>query len=204
MEEIEKIRKDIAEFVEKILSLVPPYDRISIFLRECGFSRNFREMSKAHPELLQPEVFSILQQLLGIEIGGDGSISFSYDHIGYYLNGLIANIYKVFDSDNFRKELSEFIGKDIPNPLEEYVKVCINAIKQQDTKMIEILKVLIDESHNFEGLKNELNKRGILLEEDNLKSYLRTLKRLGLVEESYGYRIKDTIKKIHLKNFLDE
>lgn len=199
MEEIEKIRKDIIEFVEKILSLVPPYDRISIFLRECEFSKNFREMSKAHPELFHPEVFSIIQQLLGIKIESDGSISLN--HIGYYLNYLIANIYKVFDNDDFRRDLSEFIGKDIPNPLEEYVKVCINAIKQQDAKMIEILKVLIDGSYNFEELKNELNKRGIILEEDNLKSYLRTLKRLGLIEKYYEYRIKDTIKKT-LEKFL--
>ena len=201
MEEIEKIRKDIAEFVEKILSLVPPYDEISTFLRECGFSRNFREMSKAHPELLQPEVFSILQQLLGIEIGGDGSISFSYDHIGYYLNDLIANIYKVFNNGNFRKELSEFIGKEIPNPVENYVKACTDAIRQ-DTRMVEILKVLIDGFYNSKELKNKLDSKGISLNEDELMFYLKNLKRLGLIEVNYGgYCVKDIMKK-HLKKYL--
>ena len=200
MEEIGKVKKDIGEFVEKLLSLVPPYDRISIFARECGLSVNFREMSKAYSEFFHPEVFSIIQRLLGIKIESDGSMSLN--DLGYYLNNFIENIYKILNDDDFRRELSEFIGKDLPNPLEEYVKVCIDAIKQQDVKMIEILKILIDESYEFESLKSELNKKGITLEDSDLRSYLSTLKRLGLIEKSYrSYKVTNLMKR-HLENYL--
>jgi len=201
MEEIEKVKKDIGEFVEKLLNLVPPYDRVSILSRECGFSRNFGEISKVHLDFFHPEVFSIIQKLLGIRIESSGAIDFDYKGIGYYLNGLIAGIYAILDDDDFRRELSSFIGKELPNPLEEYVKACIDAIKQQDDKMIEILKVLIESSYDFQELKNELDKKGIKLEENDLKGYLRTLMRLGLVEKNYGYHVFDRVKR-HLIKFL--
>jgi len=158
VEEIEKIRRDIGEFVEKLLSLVPPYDRISILSRECSFSKNFGEMSKVHSEFFHPDVFSIIQKLLGIRIESSGSIDFDYNGVGYY--------------------------------------------RQQDTKMIEILEILIDRSYKFKELKNELNRKGIILEEDDLKSYLRTLKRLGMIEYDYGYYCVVDIAKRHLKKVL--
>jgi hypothetical protein len=200
MDEVEKIRKEVGEFVEKLLSLIPPYDRVSMLLRECALSKSFIEMSKAHSEFFQPEVFSIIQKLLGIEIESSGAIDLDYNRAGYYLSELIADLYIVLDDDDFRRELSIFIGKDLPNPLEEYVKACVDAIKQQDAKIMEILKVLIGRSYKFEELKSELNKKGIIVEDNDLISYLRTLKRLGIVEEYYGYRIVDRVEKHLMSN----
>ena len=199
MEEIENIKEKIAEFVEKLIRLVPPYDDISIFLRECGLSGDFIEMSKVHTQFFYPEIFSIIQRLLRIRIESSGAISLDTG-VGYYLYNLIFSIYDVFDDDDFRRELSEFIGKELPNPLEVCVRKVIEAIKQQDEKMIKIIEILIDRSYEFNELKNELDKRGIRLDTNTLKGYLRTLKRLGLIEQYYGYRIPTKVKRHLEKN----
>lgn len=206
---MEDVRKSLGEFVEKLLSLVPPYDMISMFSRECNFSGNFRELSVAHPEFFNPEVFSVIQRLLGLEIRSSGEITLSSrDGVGYYLNYVIGYVYEILDDDNFRDELSRFVEKQIPNPLEEYIKTCIDAVKQQDDKMIEVLRILTTVDYcSAKELKVKLDDKGIKVDEKELQAYVRTLSRLGLVETSwysdgsYSYKISSR-KRRHLKKYL--
>lgn len=202
---MEEIRKELGEFVEKLLNLVPPYDKISMFSRECGFSKNLRELSVAHPEFFNPEVLGIIQKLIGLEIRSSGEITLA--GLGYYLNYVIDHIYEVLDDDDFRDELSRFVGKQIPNPLEEYIKTCIDAVRQQDEKTIEILRILTTESCHNKELEAKLDEKGIKVNEKELQAYVRTLSRLGLVETSwysdggYSCSISDR-KRRHIKKYL--
>jgi DNA-binding HxlR family transcriptional regulator len=164
---------------------------------------SLKDLAKNYPEYVSLDVFSLIQKLLGLEIRSDGSLHFDYAEgrrLGHTLNELIKAIFETLDNDDIRKELSQFIGQEVPNPLEEYVKACINEI--ENTKALDVLRLLLGNSYKEDELRDVLMDKGIIISEDELREALATLSKLGLISRSYGYwGINDRMKK-HLEKYL--
>ncbi len=197
----DEIKLTLREFVQKLLNIVPPYDKTSAFLIECQSATSLKDLAKNYPEYVSLDAFSLIQKLLGLGIRSDGSLYFDYAEgrrLGHILNELIKAIFETLDNDDLRKELSQFIEQEVPNPLEEYVKACINEIK--NTKVLDVLRLLSGNSYKKEELRDVLIDKGIIINEDELKEALAILSRLGLIKRSYGYwSIDDRIRR-HLES----
>ncbi len=200
-----EIKLALREFVQKLLNIVPPYDKTSAFLIECQSATSLKDLAKNYPEYVSLDAFSLIQKLLGLGIRSDGSLYFDHAEgrrLGHTLNELTKAIFETLDNDDLRKELSQFIEQEVPNPLEEYVKACINEIENK--KALEVLRLLLGNSYKEEELKDVLIDKGIIINEDELKESLSILSRLRLIERSYGYwsinyRIKRHLEKLLLK-----
>ena len=200
-----EIKLALRDFVQKLLNIVPPYDKTSAFLIECQSATSLKDLAKNYPEYVSLDAFSLIQKLLGLGIRSDGSLYFDHAEgrrLGHTLNELTKAIFETLDNDDLRKELSQFIEQEVPNPLEEYVKACINEIENK--KALEVLRLLLGNSYKEEELKDVLIDKGIIINEDELKESLSILSRLRLIERSYGYwsinyRIKRHLEKHLLK-----
>lgn len=214
--EKEEIREAVAEFIEKILSLVPPYNEVSNKLiglgnrYRSGYDRKYelttQELSSFFPNL-GFEDMSLLMRLFGFEMKSDGRIEAStYSSTFHPLSDLRDRIYEVFNDDEFRKRLSDFTQREIENPARKFVSAAIEAIKKHEKgdKAIDLLKVMSEEEFSLEisRIKNKLIDKEIKIEEDELKELLSVLGHSGLVYSRSGsYEIRKPFKK-HIPEFL--
>jgi len=194
------VKMSLQKFIQKLLDLVPPYDKMATFLWEYPSTTSLKNLAENYPEYTSLDVFSLIQRLFGMEIKSDGTLLLDYTEgrrLGRALNELIKAVFETFDDDCLRKELSQFIGQKIQNPLEEYVKACIETI---DKKALEILKLLLSSSYEEEELRNILIDKGIAIDESELRDVLSTLLRFGLIKQSYNHwsivsRVKRHLEK---------
>lgn len=206
----ENFKEDLAKFIEKLISLVPPYDDISIKVQGLNSvhedHRNTMDVTSLFPQV-DIQNFSLISKLFGLEMRSGGKIDSSVYGIFKTLRELSGEVYKLLDDDRFRSELSNFIGKEIGNPAKEFVSKTVEAIKEHEEgdKMINILMIIQEKgiSTHLSEIKEMLGDKGISVENHELEDVTKMLLYSGIVNEvsPKSFSIPDHFRK-HLSDIL--
>ena len=206
----EEFKKELAEFIVKLLNIVPPYDTISH--RIMGLKRIYypstEDLAFIFPEI-SIENLSLLQKLFGMDLRSNGIVNTS---TGSYLISRVEelrnSIYNLFDDDSFRTKISKYIGKEIPNPSKVFVENAFEAINKHEKRkeLLEIMKIMASHSRiSVNDILTIFSERGIVMIKEEIEELLRILTHLGLVENwtVSHYRILDVLRR-HISGKLVE
>ncbi len=175
----EEVKEKISKLVELLLALTPISNEIVRILRETEIMK-YSEIAEKYEDYFDPKAFSRIAELLGIEVSG-GRVSLRYDGIGSFLKNLSGAIELKLSDDEFRKELSEWLEKEIPDPAERYVRLCMESIKEDEKLGLRVLKYLSRYGSYYSAIKEELAKEGISTSEDEIRESLYKISDLGII-----------------------
>jgi len=108
------------------------------------------------------------------------SASISISGFGYRVADLIDYTERVLSDEKKRKILEQQIGVSFPNPCKDYVKLCVDALKDKDPTAVRLLKILDEKGgFTFDRLLEESKEQGLEIADKNqLFEHLSKLARL--------------------------
>jgi hypothetical protein len=186
MTENSELKESFVEFIKSILALCPAYNRVSRMLLDMK-GRSTTEIDMKYPELFQERMAPLVCDLFDTTFGA----TISVHGFGEETARFIDYVETTLSNEKTRKILEQQLGVSFPNPCKEYVKLCVDALKEKDPTAAKLL-VTIDEMQesyfNFDRLLEEGRKRGLVIaDKAQLADHLSKLVDLNLVSISGEY-----------------
>jgi hypothetical protein len=183
-EKIEILKEKFKEFLGTLLMLCPAYNRFSRILVDLD-GKSASEVAAKYPELYEEKLLPVLFDFLGVSVSG---ARISVSGIGSDIIRLINGSEEFLSREEIRKVLKEQIGLEISNPCKDYVKLCIEALKEKYTISLKLLEILSTIGSNYLGrILEEAKKEGLeIRDETELSDHLQKLVDLRLITISRG------------------
>jgi len=178
MTEKTELKERSIEFIESLVALCPAYNRVSRMLLDMR-GRSTTETDMKYPELFQERLAPLFCDLFDITFGATISVS----GFGANIANLVDSIEKILSSEKKRKILEQQLGVSLPNPCKDYVKLCVDALKEKDLTAAKLLPI-IDEvgGGRLDVLLEEGRKRGLVIaDKTQLIDHLSKLADLNLI-----------------------
>jgi hypothetical protein len=178
MTENSELKESFVEFIKSILALCPAYNRVSRMLLDMR-GRSTTEIDMKYPELLQERMTPLVCDLFDITFGATISVYGFGAGVAYFID----YVERTLSDERKRKILEQQLGVSFPNPCKEYVKLCVDALKEKDPTAAKLL-VMISEMGviHFDRLLEEARKRGLVIaDKAQLADHLSKLVDLNLV-----------------------
>lgn len=136
------IREHLNNLIEVLIALSPSRNYITQFI--IMLPQDYPTLYDAYPEILKDEkIRNTLAQSFGVSLGSTISVS---GGLGNEIRGFITRIFSIFEDENIRKQLDEFL-KDIrtdpvPNLKEEWIELKIKGVSMEPTYGNDALRLL--------------------------------------------------------------
>ncbi len=133
-EKSEILKERFKEFLDTLLRLCPAYNRFTRILVDLE-GKSASEVAAKYPELYEEKLLPVLLDFLGVSISG---AKISVGGIGYEIIRLINSSEEFLSREEIRKVLKEQIGLEMSNPCKDYVKLCVDALKEKHTTSLRV------------------------------------------------------------------
>lgn len=191
----EVFKKDLKDFFEKLVGLCYAYDRVPVYFKMIH-GRSLREAKSIQPALGDINILELLNRFFGASTSGN--IMFNGEP-GKSLLSAIDMLDDRFSDEEVRELIKEVLSIELPNPAEEYVKVCREHIDEDVQRILSAALQVYSEYYDYaeyEKLLARLKEQGIELSKDDIKGKLVTVASLGIVKlEDFGIRIPKKYRK---------
>ena len=181
MSEKPELKERLVEFIKSLLALCPAYNIVSRMLLDMK-GRSTTEIDMKYPELFQERLAPLFCDLFDVNFG----VTISVSGFGEEIVRLIHSIEKTLSNEKKRKILEQQLGVSFPNPCEDYVKLCVDALKERDPTAVKILTIIDEKGYSsFETLLEECRKQGLVIaDKAQLADHLSRLADLNLISIS--------------------
>ena len=199
MSSVDEFRKDLGEFLKKLINLCYAYDSISTLFRMVS-GKSLREAKSIHPAMGDTDILELLNKLLGVSTSG--KIEFNGEP-GRSLLSVIEMLDDRFSDKHVRELISEVVGVEFPNPSEKYIEVYREYLDMDVRRILDAALKVYSEYNDYveyKRLLEVLREQGMELSREGLMEKLSTVALLGMVRlEDYGLRIPKKYREV-LKN----
>lgn len=196
-EEESEFKKDFGKLVKGLIALCPAYNSATRILRDTR-GKSIAHVSNAYPEIFDVKIMPALNSVFGFSPGVKTEVTSS--SVGYDLLTLIEGLEELLDDEGIRKVIGRSVGEEPPNPVRDYVEMCVDAIEKDDPTALKLLRIAAgDPSYiYFDPLISKAKEQfGLELDKEKLIEHLIKLDGLGLLSEFNEDRIlvKDRYKR---------
>ena len=201
MTEKPELKERLIEFIKSLVALCPAYNRVSRMLIDMR-GRSTTEIDMKYPELFQERLAPLICDIFDVNLG----VSISVSGFGAEIVRFIDSVERTLSDERKRKILEQQLGVLFPNPCKDYVKLCVDALKERDPIAVKLLTI-IDEigysSFSFQTLLEESRKRGLVIaDKAQLADHLSMLADLNLISISDEYVYPRDKYRGYAKKFL--
>jgi hypothetical protein len=194
-----ELKEKVVEFINSLVALCPAYNRVSRVLLDMK-GRSVTEIDMKYPELFQERMAPLFCDLFDITFG----VTISVSGFGANITSLVDSIEKTLSDEKKRKILEQQLGVSFSNPCKDYVKLCVDALKEKDATAAKLL-VIIDEMGGsyFDRLLEEGRKQGLVIaDKTQLADHLSKLADLNLISISRDYASPSDKYRGYAKEFV--
>jgi hypothetical protein len=184
MSEKPELKEKFIEFIKSLLALCPAYNSVSRMLLDMR-GRSTTEIDMKYSELFQERMAPLVCDLFDVTFGTTISVS----GFGTGITGLIDSIEKTLSNERKRKILEQQLGVSFPNPCKDYVKLCVDALKEKDPNAAKLLPIIENMGGGYlDRLLEEGRKQGlVIVDKTQLTDHLSKLTDLNLISISGDY-----------------
>jgi len=194
-----ELKERFVEFIKSLVALCPAYNRVSRMLLDMR-ERSTTEIDMKYPELFQERMAPLICDLFDITFGTKIYVS----GFGAEIARLIDSIEKTLSNEKKRKILEQQLGVSFPNPCKDYVKLCVDALKERDPTAVKLLTIIDEKGYSsFETLLEECRKQGLVIaDKAQLADHLSRLADLNLISISGEWASPSDKYRGYAKEFL--
>lgn len=182
MTEEPEVKERFVDFIKSLLALCPAYNLVSRMLLDME-GRSTTEIDMKYPELFQQRMAPLVCDLFDVTFGTTISVS----GFGKEIVRFVDSVERTLSNEKVRKILEVNLGISFSNPCRDYVKLCIDALKEKDPTAAKLL-VIIDRmgySTSFNTLLEEGRDQGLVIaDKAQLADHVSKLADLNLVRIS--------------------
>jgi hypothetical protein len=199
MSEKMELKERLVEFIKSLIALCPAYNYVSRILLDMT-QRSTTEIDLKYPEIFQERLAPIFCDLFDITFG----VRISVSGFGYEITRLVESVERTMSDERKRKVLEQQLGVSFPDPCKDYVKLCVDALKEKDPAAAKLLVIIADMGGgNFDRILEEGRKQGLVIaDKAQLADHLSKLADLNLVSISGEYASPIDKYKRYAKEFM--
>ncbi len=185
----EEFIKHLSNFVRALIAIAPSRNYITQFLYvvKMNGSVNYQILEDAYPEIMKDDyVRDAFAKIFGVSFGE--KVSLESRGYGYHLTGFIDEVFKLFESSEFRAKVSALLKDEfpegVPNLVEEWLEVRIRGALSDPNYGRNAIRIL-KEIAKVGRLKVEDIERRLELERGVIYQCLSLLDIYKLVRKEY-------------------
>lgn len=193
------------KLVETLLALTPASSepvRLALESADGKYSGVAERFEEYFETKNQPRVIG----LLDMEISGT-KISLKYGGVGNKLQELCRAFESKLNDDEFRRDLSIWLGKEVPNPAKKYVRSCLETIKDEERLGLQALKHVGGGTYgtSYSSIRGSLEKEDIHKSEEEIRKALLKISDLGIIETVGEEKVRvPQVYEMHIKELAED
>lgn len=197
-EEENEFKMDFGKLVKGLIALCPAYNSATRILRDTR-EKSIAHVSSAYPEIFDAKILPMLTSVFGFSAGVKTEVTSS--SLGYDLLALIERLEGLLDDKGIRETIGRGIGEEPPNPIKDYVEMCVDVIEKDDPIALKLLRIAAGESHSVPFDSTLIPKAkehfGLELDKEKIVEHLIKLDSLGILSDfgDNSVRIKEQYKR---------
>jgi hypothetical protein len=181
MNEKDELKEKFTDFIKSLVALCPAYNRVSRILLDMR-GRSTTEIDMKYPELFQQRLIPLVCDFFDVTLG----VRISVSGFGARVADFIESIERTLKDEGKRKVLEYHLGVSFPDPCRDYVKLCMDALKEKDPTAAKLLIIIDDYGYlPFDRLLEISKGKGLAIaDKTQLVDHLSKLADLNLISIS--------------------
>lgn len=196
-----EFKQDMKTIVNALQSVCRAYSEIPDILEFEGrlsiFDKKFESIDKGD--------MTLLMSLFDMRIES-GEVKQSSDNLGYHIAKAVDRLEYLLSKDDVREFLQGYFEEDFPNPVEDYVRAVMEAMRGRGDSddIITALRYIMNEVSKKEYIIDKLKYAGESEERAKVVAdKIDILNEFKLVTHYYGWSVKEQYKE-YIKSALED
>ena len=132
-----ELKEKFADLIKNLVMLCPAYNRASRILLDMR-GKTITEIDTIYPELFQQRLIPLLCEVFDVIFG----VKISVSGFGKHVTDFIEALEKTLKNEEKRKALEYHLGIPLSDPCRDYVKLCMDTLKEKDPTTAKLLTII--------------------------------------------------------------